>query len=423
MSETFSFWKMACQQLDRVAERMKLDPNELVRLRTCQRAMIVAVPVQMDDGSVQVFEGYRVQHNLERGPTKGGIRFHPDVTLDEVKALAMLMTWKCAVMGLPYGGAKGGVICDPTRMSQGEIERLTRRYTSEIAEIIGPAVDIPAPDVNTNPQVMAWMMDTYSMIVGQTVLGVVTGKPLELGGSQGRGDATGRGVATVAVAAAERSGLKPAQCTAAVQGFGNVGSVAAKYLHQMGLKVTGVTDVWGGLFNPAGLDIPAVLAHVQQHPKRSLEGCPGGEYVADAKEANRRLLALGVDILLPCALENQLTAANADAVLAKIVVEGANGPTSPEADEILARKGVVVVPDVLANAGGVTVSYFEWVQNQQAFFWEEEEVFNRLDRMMMRSFRDVYAVAEREKCDLRMAAQILAVSRVAKAARIRGLYP
>lgn len=423
MSGTFSFWNMACQQLDRVAARMKLDPNERVRLRTCQRAMIVAVPVQMDDGTVQVFEGYRVQHNLERGPTKGGIRFHPDVTLDEVKALAMLMTWKCAVMGLPYGGAKGGVICDPTRMSQGEIERLTRRYTSEIAEVIGPAVDIPAPDVNTNPQIMAWLMDTYSMIVGQTVLGVVTGKPLELGGSQGRTDATGRGVATVAAAAAERSGLKPTQCTAAVQGFGNVGSVAAKYLHQMGLKVTGVTDVWGGLFNPAGLDIPAVLAHVQQHPRHSLEGCPGGEYVADAPAANRRLLSLAVDILLPCALENQLTADNADAVQAKIVVEGANGPTTPEADEILARKGVVVVPDVLANAGGVTVSYFEWVQNQQAFFWEEEEVFSRLDRMMMRSFRDVYAVADREKCDLRMAAQILAVSRVAKAAHLRGLYP
>ena len=423
MSANFSFWNMACQQLDLVAKRMNLDPNVHAKMRHCQRALIVSVPIRMDDGSVQVFEGYRVQHNSERGPTKGGVRYHPGVTLDEVKALAMLMTWKCAVIGLPYGGAKGGIICDPTGMSLGEIERLTRRYTSEISIIIGPAKDIPAPDVNTNPQVMSWMMDTYSMTVGYAVPGVVTGKPVEIGGSQGRGDATGRGVATVLIAAAERIGLHPSQSTVAIQGFGNVGSAAAKFLHGKGLKVVGVTDVGGGLFNPRGLDIPALLAHVKKSSRRRLEGFGGGEYVGDHDAANARLLAMPTDILAPCALENQITAENAGAVKAKIIVEGANGPTSPEADEILKQKGVVVVPDILANAGGVTVSYFEWVQDLQANFWDEEDVNRSLDRLMMRSFQDVYDVAAREKCDLRMAAQILAVSRVAKAATLRGIYP
>ena len=423
MSANFSFWNMACQQLDRVAARMNLDPNIHAKMRHCQRALVVSVPIRLDDGRVQVFEGYRVQHNSERGPTKGGVRYHPGVTLDEVKALAMLMTWKCAVIGLPYGGAKGGIICDPAGMSLGEIERLTRRYTSEISIIIGPAKDIPAPDVNTNAQVMSWMMDTYSMTVGYSVPGVVTGKPVEIGGSQGRSEATGRGVATVMMAAAERLGLHPAQSTVAIQGFGNVGSSAAKFLHGKGLKVTGVTDVGGGLFNPRGLDIPALLAHVKQNPRRSLEGFAGGEHVAGHDAANARLLALPVDILAPCALENQITADNAAAVKAKIIVEGANGPTSPEADEILARNGVTVVPDILANAGGVTVSYFEWVQDLQANFWDEEDVNRSLDRLMMRSFQDVYDVAARVKCDLRMAAQILAVSRVAKAATLRGVYP
>lgn len=423
MSAAFSFWNMACQQLDRVAKRMNLDPNIHAKVRNCQRALIVSVPVRMDDGRVQVFEGYRVQHNSERGPTKGGVRYHPSVTLDEVKALAMLMTWKCAVIGLPYGGAKGGIICDPAGMSLGEIERMTRRYTSEISIIIGPAKDIPAPDVNTNPQTMAWMMDTYSMTVGYSVPGVVTGKPVEIGGSQGRGEATGRGVATVLIAAAEQLGLHPAQSTVAVQGFGNVGSSAAKFLHGKGFKVTGVTDVGGGLFNPRGLDIPALLAHVKTSPHKQIKGFAGGEYVEGHDPANARVLALPVDILAPCALENQITADNAGAVKAKIIVEGANGPTSPEADEILGQKGVVVVPDILANAGGVTVSYFEWVQDLQANFWDEEDVNRSLDRQMMRSYQDVSAVAAREKCDLRTAAQILAVSRVAKAATLRGIYP
>ena len=423
MGKNFSFWNMACQQLDRVAERMGLDPNIHAKMRHCQRALVVSVPIRMDDGSVQVFEGYRVQHNSERGPTKGGVRFHPGVTLDEVKALAMLMTWKCAVIGLPYGGAKGGVVCDPSAMSLGEIERMTRRYTSEISIIIGPAKDIPAPDVNTNPQTMSWMMDTYSMTVGYSVPGVVTGKPVEIGGSHGRAEATGRGVATVLIAAAERVGLHPAQSTVAIQGFGNVGGAAAKFLYGKGFKVVGATDVAGGTFNPRGLDVPALLAHVRQSPGRLIKGFAGGEYVEGHDAANARLLALPVDILAPCALENQITAENAGKVKAKIVVEGANGPTTPEADAILAEAGVVVVPDILANAGGVTVSYFEWVQDLQANFWDEEDVNRSLDRLMMRSFHDVYDVASKEKCDLRMAAQILAISRVAKAAELRGIYP
>lgn len=423
MSERFSFWNMACRQLDRVAERMGLDPNIHAKMRHCQRSLVVSVPIRMDDGHVEVFEGYRVQHNSERGPTKGGVRYHPSVTLDEVKALAMLMTWKCAVIGLPYGGAKGGIVCDPSQMSLGEIERMTRRFTSEISIIIGPAKDIPAPDVNTNPQVMSWMMDTYSMTVGYAVPGVVTGKPVEIGGSEGRAEATGRGVATVMMAAAERLGLHPAQSTVAIQGFGNAGSSAAKFLHGKGFKITGVTDVGGGLFNPRGLDIPALLAHVQKSADRQIKGFGGGEYMEGHDAANARLLALPADILAPCALENQITADNAGAVKAKIIVEGANGPTTPEADEILAKAGVVVVPDILANAGGVTVSYFEWVQDLQANFWDEEVVNRSLDRLMMRSFQDVSDVAAREKCDLRTAAQMLAISRVAKAATLRGIYP
>lgn len=423
MSANFSFWNMACQQLDRVAKRMNLDPNVHAKIGQCERALIVSIPVRMDDGHVEVFEGYRVQHNSERGPTKGGIRYHPAVTLDEVKALAMLMTWKCAVIGLPYGGAKGGIICDPTKMHIGEVERMTRRFTSEIAIIIGPARDIPAPDVNTNSQTMAWMMDTYSVTVGYSAPGVVTGKPIEIGGSYGREDATGRGVSTVTSAAAERLGLHPAQSTVAIQGFGNVGSSAAKFLHGKGFKIIGVTDVGGGLFNPRGLDMPALLAHVRQSPHKQIKGFGGGEYMEGADAANARLLTMPVDILAPCALENQITAKNAAAVKAKIIVEGANGPTSPEADEILAKAGTTIVPDILANAGGVTVSYFEWVQDLQAHFWDEEDVNRSLDRWMMRSYQDVTDIAARERCDLRTAAQILAVGRVAKAATLRGIYP
>lgn len=423
MSANFSFWNMACQQLASVAKRMNLSPNALAKISHCERALIVSIPVRMDDGRVEVFEGFRVQHNSERGPTKGGIRYHPNVTLDEVKALAMLMTWKCAVIGLPFGGAKGGVVCNPAKMNIGEIERMTRRFTSEIAIIIGPARDIPAPDVNTNSQTMAWMMDTYAVTVGYSAPGVVTGKPIELGGSYGRDEATGRGVSTMMVAAAERLGLHPAQSTVAVQGFGNVGSSAAKYLHAKGFKIVGVTDVGGGLFNPHGVDVPALQAYVRQNPDRQIKGFGGGEYMEGADAANARLLTMPVDILAPCALENQITAENAADVKAKIIVEGANGPTSPEADEILAKAGTMIVPDILANAGGVTVSYFEWVQDLQAHFWDEEDVNRSLDRWMMRSYRDVTDLAAREKCDLRTAAQILAVGRVASAAKVRGIYP
>ena len=424
MAEKFSLWEMACRQLDAVAARMDLDPGMLARLRTCQRTLTVSIPVRMDDGHVEVFEGYRVQHNSERGPTKGGVRYHPGVTLDEIKALAMLMTWKCAVVGLPYGGAKGGVVCDPQSMSSSEIERLTRRYTSEISIIIGPSKDIPAPDVNTNPQVMAWMMDTYSMTVGYSVPGVVTGKPLEIGGSLGRLEATGRGVATVLMAMAERIGLHPAQSTVAIQGFGNVGAAAAKHLHARGMKVTGITDASGGLFNPRGIDIPALWAYTRESARpRPSAGFPGAEFVPDPAAANERLFALPVDILAPCALEAQLTADNAPAVQAKVVVEGANGPTTPEADRILREKGIEIVPDILANAGGVTVSYFEWVQDLQANFWDEADVNRSLDRLMLKSFRDVCDIAAREKSDLRTAAQILAVSRVARAGQLRGIYP
>jgi len=414
---------MACQQLDTVARRIGLDPNIHAKLRNCKRALIVSVPIQMDDGQVRVFEGYRVQHNLERGPAKGGIRYHPDVTLDEVKALAMWMTWKCAVVGLPYGGAKGGVVCDPNRMSLAEIERLTRRYTSEISIIIGPEKDIPAPDVNTNPQVMSWIMDTYSMNVGYSAPGVVTGKPIDIGGSEGRLTATGRGAMIVIREALQHLNMRPDQCTVAVQGFGNVGGATAQFLHELGCRVVGVSDAFGGVFNPKGLDIPALARHCRTSERHAVAGFDGGDVVEGGAKATEELFKLEVDILAPCALENQITKDNARAIRAKIVAEGANGPTTPEADEILCRKGVFMLPDILANAGGVTVSYFEWVQDIQAHFWQLEDINKELARIMTKGFHDVLEIAEREKCDMRMAAYILAVSRVATAVRLRGIYP
>ena len=418
-----SLWEMACRQLDRVAARIGLDPDITAKMRSCERILTVSIPTRMDDGSVRVFEGYRVQHNSERGPTKGGIRYHPSVTLDEIKALAMLMTWKCAVVGLPYGGAKGGVVCDPRAMSRREIERMTRRYTTEISLLIGPSKDIPAPDAGTDPQIMAWMMDTYSMTVGHSVPGVVTGKPVEIGGSLGRLEATGRGVAVVLLEAAARLGLHPAQTTVAIQGFGNVGSAAARFLHARGFRIVAVADASGGLFNPRGIDVPALLRHPRTPGKSPLATFPGGEWLPGAAEANARLFALPADILVPCALERQVTAGNAPSVRAKILVEGANGPTTPEADRILRENGVTVVPDILANAGGVTVSYFEWVQDLQANFWDEADVNRSLERIMVRSYRDVADVAERERCDLRTAAEILAITRVSRAAALRGIYP
>ncbi len=419
----FNPWEMACQQLDMVADKLNLDKGIHAKLRHCKRALIVSVPIWMDDDTVEVFEGYRVQHNLERGPAKGGIRYHPDVTLDEVKALAMWMTWKCAVVNIPYGGAKGGVVCDPTKMSLKEIEKLTRRLTSEISIIIGPEKDIPAPDVNTNPQVMSWIMDTYSMGVGYSAPGVVTGKPIEIGGSLGRHTATGRGAMLVIHEAMKHLKMKPSDTRIAIQGFGNVGSSLARYLHELGCPVVAVTDVSGGLFNEKGLDVPALLAHVERQPQRLIAGFDGGDHLAGEPAANEALFKLDVEILAPCALENQITADNAGNIRARIIAEGANGPTTPEADVILHENGVLVLPDILTNAGGVTVSYFEWVQDLQSIFWDLESIDRELTRIMTRSFHEVMAIAEREQCDLRLAAYMLGVNRVATAVKLRGVFP
>ncbi len=421
--QSFNPWDMACQQLDMVAEKLNLDPSLHAKLRHCKRALIVSLPVNMDDGHTEVFEGYRVQHNLDRGPAKGGIRFHPDVTLDEVKAMAMWMTWKCAVVNIPYGGAKGGVVCDPAHMSIKEIERMTRRLTSEISIIIGPEKDIPAPDVNTNPQIMSWIMDTYSMGVGYSAPGVVTGKPVEMGGSLGRHTATGRGAMLVLHEAMKHRGMDPRQTRIAVQGFGNVGGSLALSLSELGCPIVAVTDVSGGIFNEKGIDVAALSAHCQQHPHRLIEGFESGDFVADASVANDTLIGLEVEVLAPCALENQITEANAHQVRARMVVEGANGPTTPSADEILRQNDVWVLPDILANAGGVTVSYFEWVQDLQSLFWDEDRIDRELTRIMQRSFHDTLAIAEREGCSMRLAAYMLAVTRVANAVKWRGVFP
>ncbi len=406
----------AVTQLDQVAALIKLDEGLHKRLRRAQRALIVSVPTRMDDGRVEVFEGYRVQHDNSFGPTKGGVRYHPDVDLDEVTALAMLMTWKCSLMGLPFGGAKGGVRCTPTAMSQGELERMTRRYTSEIVLLIGPELDIPAPDVYTNEQTMAWMMDTYSMQRGITVPGVVTGKPVLLGGSLGRRESTGRGVAFVTAEAARELRIGLAGATVAVQGKGNVGGVAARLLHEAGCRVVGLSDSKGGIYNSKGLDIPRVLRDVQEGGR--LADLPDGDNITNAE-----LLALPVDILIPAALEGAIHEANADHIRAKLVVEGANGPTTSAADRILERKGIRVIPDILANAGGVTVSYFEWVQDLQFYFWREEEINQRLKELMVAAFRRVWEHAAEQRISMRLAAMSLAVKRVAEAHRVRGLYP
>ena len=411
-----TLFDMAVEQFQAAADRMGLDDNLRRILGVCQHQYTVNFPVQMDDGSIQVFEGHRVQHNVARGPAKGGIRFHQDVTLDEVKALAMWMTWKCAVVGIPFGGAKGGVTVDPRELSRGELENLTRRFTAEISPLIGPYKDIPAPDVNTNPQVMAWIMDTYSMREGHSVLGVVTGKPLTVGGSEGRGEATGRGVVYAAIAAAKARGLDLAGARVVVQGFGNVGSVAARLSEQSGATVVGVSDVTGGYYNPRGLDMAAALDYARANG--SLGGYPHAEWLTNAE-----LLTLPCDILIPAALEGQLTGANAGQVQARLIVEGANGPTTPEADAVFAERGIFVVPDILANAGGVTVSYFEWVQALQAFSWTEREVNSRLRNIMDKAFHDVHATAEKYAVDMRTAALITAVGRVADATTIRGIYP
>jgi glutamate dehydrogenase (NAD(P)+) len=403
------------QEFAGAARILNLDPGIWKILTSPKRQIIVSCPVQMDDGEIEVFTGYRVQYNITLGPAKGGIRYHPHVTLDEVTALAAWMTWKCAVAQLPFGGGKGAVICDPATMSRRELEALTRRYTAEIIDAIGPEKDVPAPDVNTNEQIMAWFSDTYSMHVGHTSTAVVTGKPIEMGGSLGRREATGRGVMIVARESARHLGFSLQGARVAVQGFGNVGSVAAELLSEMGAKIVAVTDWKGGGYNSAGLDVKALVAHVQA--TRSVDGFRGGQPLTSAE-----LFGLDVDILIPAALENQITSDNADSVRAKLIVEGANGPTTPEAHRKLHERGVFIVPDILANAGGVTTSYFEWVQDRHGYFWSEKEVNERLEAKMVQAFDMVLETAEKYTVDMRTAAYIVAINRVATVTKMRGMY-
>ncbi|MER3427118.1 MAG: amino acid dehydrogenase [Pyrinomonas sp.] len=402
-------------RFDRAAQLLDLDPDLYAVMRVPNRELKVYIPVRMDSGRMQVFEGFRVQHNFARGPAKGGIRYAPDVTLDEVRALAAWMTWKCAVVNVPFGGAKGGIICDPQQMSQGELERLTRRYAAELIDIIGPEKDVPAPDMNTNEQTMAWIMDTYSMHARHTVTAIVTGKPVELGGSAGRREATGRGLLFVINEAIKRFKMTPPQTRVVVQGAGNVGGTAARLLHEAGYKVIAISDIHGGIYNPNGLDIPAALDYLQR--TRSFEDYPGAEQIT-----NQELLELDCDVLAPCATENQITSHNADRIKCKVLAEGANGPTTAAADSILHEKGIFVIPDILANAGGVTVSYFEWVQDRMGYFWREDVVNERLQDVMVASFNDVCRYAERHRVDTRTAAYMLAIDRVAYDTRMRGFY-
>jgi glutamate dehydrogenase (NAD(P)+) len=404
------------ERFDIAARILELDRGFYDYLVQPSRIHITAIPVVMDSGEIQMFEGYRVIHNDILGPSKGGIRYAPDVNLDEVKALSAWMTWKCAVVNVPFGGAKGGVRCNPREMSPGELERLTRRYAANLIDVFGPDKDIPAPDMNTNDQIMAWILDTFSMNARRTENAVVTGKPLILGGSEGRREATGRGVMTVTLAAMEKLGMKAAQSSVAVQGFGNVGSVAADLLSRQGCKIVAVSDVTGGYFNADGLSITDLIEFARNNGG-TLENAPGVENIT-----NDELLTLDVDILVPAAKEDQITKKNAARIKAKIISEGANGPTTPTADEILKDNGCLVVPDILANAGGVTVSYFEWVQDRQGYFWTLDRVNRRLDRMMHRAFDDVFQVADRHDVTLRIGAYVLAIDKVARALKIRGIY-
>jgi glutamate dehydrogenase (NAD(P)+) len=403
-------------QYEAAIQQLNLDDGLRRRLLACDRSLIVSVPTMMDDGSLKVFTGYRVQHNNTLGPFKGGIRYQPDVTLDEITALAMLMTWKCALMGLPYGGAKGGIPCDPRAMSRAELERMTRRYTSEIFLIIGPDMDIAAPDMGTDEQIMAWMMDTYSMQRGITVPGVVTGKPLLLGGSLGRGQATGRGVYYTAVEAAKLIGLTLEGARVAIQGFGKVGRTVAHQLKQEGCRVVAVTGSRGGRYQPDGLNLDRLLAHVAEGGR--LEECPDGDRISNAE-----LFEVPCEILVPAAISSQVTESNAHKIRARILAEGANAPTTPVADAILRELRILVIPDILANAGGVTASYFEWVQDLQFYFWTEREINLRLREIMRATFQRVHAIAEQHRTDLRTAALMIAVKRVADGHRLRGTYP
>jgi len=409
-------FELAREQLARVADTFEIDPNLVSVLGRCKKAIEVSIPVHMDDGTTQVFIGYRVTHNIARGPSKGGIRYHPDVTVDEVRALAMWMTWKCALMGIPFGGAKGGIACDPKKMSRGELERMTRRFTSEIINEIGPEKDIPAPDVGTDGTTMAWIFDTFSMNKGHSVLGVVTGKPLVIGGSLGREEATSRGALFVLRDAVAKLDKSLAGMKVVVQGFGNVGSYLAQFLHQEGAIVIGISDSTTALFNPKGIDIPAAFAHKRE--TGSLKGVKDAEVISDGE-----LLELDCDILAPCALEQVITEENAERIKASIICEGANGPCTPQADAILEAKGILILPDVLANAGGVVVSYFEWVQGLQEYFWKEVEVNAKLNDIMSKAFDETWELSQTKNLPMRVAAYGLSVQRVAEATVTRGIYP
>ena len=416
VKEDLNSFRIAMRQFDYAAEKCGLEPGLCEVLRRPRRALSLSLPVKMDDGSIRVFEGFRVQHSSARGPCKGGIRYHPNVTFDEVRALATWMTWKCAIVNIPFGGAKGGIVCDPHKLSHNELERLTRRYAYEISPLIGPDKDIPAPDVYTDAQVMAWIMDTYSMTHGSSAPGVVTGKPLFLGGSLGRNEATARGCLFTIRAACKELGINLSGATVAIQGFGNAGSIAAQLLGKDGAKVIAVSDSHAGVLNRAGLNVEELLAFkVKTH---SVEGFPGAEAIS-----SEALIELQCDILIPAALENQITMQNAERVKARIVAEAANGPTTPDADLLLHNRGIMVIPDVLANAGGVTVSYFEWVQDLQELFWDEDDVNRRLERVMTKAFADVHATATKYSVELRTGAYILAIDRVANAMRTRGIWP
>ena len=416
LADEFNPFLSMAQLFNTAADHLGLDEGLRDVLRRPDREMTVAIPVQMDDRTLKVFTGYRVQHNFSRGPCKGGIRYAPDVNLDEVRALAAWMTWKCAVVDVPFGGGKGGVICDPRKLSQGELERITRRYTAGIMDILGPDRDVPAPDVNTNEQTMAWLMDTYSMHVRKTTTAIVTGKPIALGGSRGRTEATGRGVMLTAREAMKKLNLRPQDARVVVQGSGNVGGIGAMLMHREGYKIISISDMYGAIYNEKGLDIPAVLAYLKKNGR--LEGYKE----ATAMKSGAEALELPCEVIVPAATENQITTVNVDRIKTRLIIEGANGPCTAKASKILDEKGVLVVPDILANAGGVTVSYFEWVQDRMGYFWSEERVNNSLEQIMVKSFGDVDTVAQKHKVSMRIAAYILAIDRVATVYRMRGVF-